>query len=194
MALGVTGSLGAATGRSVGVKTILWSAVGCNLAWGVVDAVMFVLSQVADRGHELRELRRVQMANPEEGRRLLAAAVPDFLANVSTPATPRLEQERLRLVALPESASHTDITRRDLAGALAVFCLVVVSTLPVAVPFLIVSRTTLALRVSQAIGGVLLFWGGYAWGRAASYRPWGLGIAMATLGFAMVGITVALGG
>ena len=52
MALGVTGSLGAATGRSVGVKTILWSAVGCNLAWGVVDAVMFVLSQVADRGHE----------------------------------------------------------------------------------------------------------------------------------------------
>ena len=194
MALGVTGSLGAATGRSVGVKTILWSALGCNLAWGIVDAIMFVLDQLAERGHDLRELQRVRSSSPEEGRRLLAAAVPDFLAKVSTPDTPRLEQERLRLVALPEPAAHASLTRGDLAGALGVFCLVVVSTLPVAVPFLIVHRTTLAMRISQAIGGVLLFVAGYAWGRAASYRPWGTGIAMAALGFAMVGVTVALGG
>ena len=108
MALGVTGSLGAATGRSVGVKTILWSAVGCNLAWGVVDAVMFVLSQVADRGHELRELRRVQMASPEEGRRLLAAAVPDFLANGVDPGHP----EARAGAPAPRRASRVRIPHR----------------------------------------------------------------------------------
>lgn len=194
MALGVTGSLAAATGRSVGVKTILWSALGCNLAWGIVDAIMFVLDQLAERGHQLRALRRVRSSNPEEGRRSLAAAVPDVLTDAWTPNPATLEQERLRILALPEPAAHASLTRADLAGALGVFCLVVVSTLPVAIPFLIVHRTTLAMRISQAIAGALLFVAGYAWGRAASYRPWGTGIAMAALGFAMVGLTVALGG
>ncbi len=64
--------------------------------------------------------------------------------------------------------------------------------LPGAVPTFRSSRGS--LRLSRLIAGVVLFFGGYAWGRAASYRPWGTGIAMAALGFAMVAVTLALGG
>jgi VIT1/CCC1 family predicted Fe2+/Mn2+ transporter len=194
MALGVTGSLSAATGQSADVNTVLWSALGCNLAWGIVDAIMFILTQLAQRGHKLRELARVRRASPEEGRRLLAAAASGVLTAPLALDAGELETERLRLVALPEPASHVRLTRGDLAGALAVLSLVVASTLPVVVPFVFVHQMALALRISQAIGGVLMFLGGYVWGRAASYRPWGMGIAMAALGFAMVAITVVLGG
>ena len=166
MALGITGTLSAATGGSAQVRTVLWSALGCNLAWGIVDGIMFILDRLAERGQHLRELHRLRQG----------------------------AQDRLRLAALPGPPSHARLTREDLAGAVAVCCLVVVSTLPVAVPFVIVDETRLALRISQAIGAVLLFLGGHAWGRAASYSPWPMGIAMAALGFAMVGITVALGG
>ncbi len=166
MALGVTGTLSAATAGSAQVRTVLWSALGCNLAWGIVDGIMFILDRLAHRGQHLRELRRLRQS----------------------------AQHHPRLAALPEPSYHARLTRDDLAGAVAVCCLVVVSTLPVAIPFLIVDETRLALRISQAIGAVLLFLGGHAWGRAASYPPWPMGIAMAALGFAMVGITVALGG
>ena len=166
MALGVTGTLSAATGGSAEVRTVLWSALGCNLAWGIVDGIMFILHQLAERGQHLRELRRLRQGG----------------------------QQRLRLAALPEPAPHARLTRKDLAGAVAVCCLVVVSTLPVVIPFVVVHETRLALRISQAIGAVLLFLGGHAWGRAASYPPWAMGVAMAALGFAMVGISVALGG
>jgi VIT1/CCC1 family predicted Fe2+/Mn2+ transporter len=166
MALGVTGTLSAATAGSAQVRTVLWSSLGCNLAWGIVDGMMFILNRLAERGHHVRDLRRLRQG----------------------------AQQRLRLAALPEPPPHARITREDLAGAVAVCCLVVISTLPVALPFLIVDETRLALRISQAIGGVFLFLAGHAWGRAASYPPWAMGIAMAALGFAMVGITVALGG
>ena len=140
--------------------------LGCNLAWGIVDGIMFILDRLAERGQQLRELRGLRQG----------------------------AQQRLRLAAPPEPPPHARLTRANLAGAVAVCCLVVVSTLPVAIPFLIVHETRLALRISQAIGAVLLFLGGHAWGRAASHVPWVMGIAMAALGFAMVGITVALGG
>ena len=194
MALGVTGSVSAATSKSVDVKTILWSALGCNLAWGIVDAVMYLLGQLAERGTELRRLRSIQRANPEEGRRLLAAGLSSLLARAPTVDAGALEQERRHIMAFPEPESHARLTRDDLLGALAVLSLVVVATLPIALPFLLVHELPLALRVSRLIAGVMLFLAGYAWGRAASYRPWGTGIAMAALGFAMVAITVALGG
>jgi hypothetical protein len=179
MALGATGSLSAATGRGAEVKTVLWSALGANVAWGIVDAIMFVLGQVANRG------------SPEEGRRLIVAASPALGRVLDSGA---LEQERQHLASLPEPDAHARLTRADLLGALTVFCLVVVATFPVVVPFLVVHDVTLALRLSRAISSVMLFLAGYAWGRAASYRPWGTGIAMAALGFALVAITVALGG
>jgi hypothetical protein len=40
----------------------------------------------------------------------------------------------------------------------------------------------------------MLFFTGFAFGRAAGYRPWLMGCAMVLLGSALVGITIALGG
>ncbi len=194
MALGVTGSVSASTGKSADVKTLLWSALGCNLAWGIVDAIMYLLGQLAERGTELRRLRSIRRASPEEGRRLLAAGISSLLARAPALDAGALEQERQHIVSLPDPESHARLTREDLLGALAVLCLVVVATFPIAIPFLLVHGVDLALRISRLIAGVMLFLAGYAWGRAASYRPWGTGIAMASLGFAMVAITVALGG
>lgn len=194
MALGVTGSVSASTSKSADVKTLLWSALGCNFAWGIVDAVMYLLGQLAERGTELRRLSDIRRANPEEGRRLLAAGLSSLLARVPTLNAGALEQERQQIVSLPDLESHARLTREDLLGAPAVLCLVVLATLPIAIPFLLVHRVDLALRISRLIAGVMLFLAGYAWGRAASYRPWGTGLAMASLGFAMVAITVALGG
>jgi hypothetical protein len=49
MAVTIVGSLSIATAGQAEVRTVLIGALGCNIAWGLVDAVMYVLRGMAER-------------------------------------------------------------------------------------------------------------------------------------------------
>lgn len=194
MVLTFTGSLSAATAGREEVRTMLFGALGCNLAWGLVDAVMYLMNTLSERGRGLLVLRRVrQAAAPEEASRLIAEALPSSIASVLRP--PELETMRLRLQQLPDPPAHPSLKRDDFFGALGVFMLVFLSTFPVAIPFLVMhNNAVLALRISNSIAISMLFMVGYSLGRHAGYSPWRTGFAMVAIGLALVGITIALGG
>ena len=193
MVLTFTGSLSAAESGHAAVRTMLIGAIGCNFAWGVVDAIMYVLDSLATRGTSLLTLRRVRAAtDPGEGRALIARALPPVVATALTPE--ELEHVRRELATLPEPPARASIGKDDLLGALAVFLLVFLSTFPVVIPFFFVGDAMRALRISNAIAIVLLFWAGWALAKASGYRPWLTGLIMVALGAALVAMTIALGG
>jgi VIT1/CCC1 family predicted Fe2+/Mn2+ transporter len=72
--------------------------------------------------------------------------------------------------------------------------LVVLSTFPVVIPFILMQDAAPALRVSNAIAITMLFVAGYSYGRFIGRRPWMLGIAMALLGTLLAALSKALGG
>ena len=74
------------------------------------------------------------------------------------------------------------------------FLLVFLSTLPVVMPFVLMTNITLALRLSNAIAIVMLFALGHAFGRIAGRPPLRAAFAMVAVGIVLVGITMALGG
>ena len=49
MAVTIVGSLSIATAGKDEIRTVMWAALGCNLAWGLVDAVMFVVRTATER-------------------------------------------------------------------------------------------------------------------------------------------------
>ncbi len=49
MALTFTGTLSAATAAREEVRTLLVAMIGCNLAWGLVDGVMFLMQSMTER-------------------------------------------------------------------------------------------------------------------------------------------------
>jgi VIT1/CCC1 family predicted Fe2+/Mn2+ transporter len=53
MALSFTGSLSVATGHDE-IRTVLAAALGCNIAWGLVDGVMYLLATATERARETR--------------------------------------------------------------------------------------------------------------------------------------------
>jgi hypothetical protein len=55
MAVTIVGSLSIATAGQDEVRTVLIGALGCNIAWGLVDAVMYVVRTATERAR-LREL------------------------------------------------------------------------------------------------------------------------------------------
>ena len=87
MVLTFTGSLSAATAGREEVRTMLIGALGCNLAWGLVDAVMYLMNTLSERGRDLLTLRRVrQAAGPEEASRLIVETLPSGIASIVPPA------------------------------------------------------------------------------------------------------------
>ena len=193
MALTFTGTLSAAGAGREDVRELLIGMLGCNLAWGLVDAVMFLMSSLTERGHDLLTLKAVRTAaTPGEGHRVIAGALPPIVA----PLLARDDYERVRqgLLALPDVASKPSLTRRDWLGALAVFLLVFLSTFPVVIPFLLFSNVHLALRSSNAVAIVMMFVAGYWLARHGGHHPLGTGLSVALLGVVLVGIAIVLGG
>ena len=74
------------------------------------------------------------------------------------------------------------------------FLLVFLSTLPVAIPFLVFHRVALAMRVSNLIAIVMLFAMGYAFARLTGRGVWFWSASMVVLGLMLAGLTIALGG
>jgi hypothetical protein len=193
MVLTFTGSLSVAEAGHAEVRTMLLGALGCNLAWGIIDGVFYLMGCLAERGHALLTFRAVRRdPDPQRAQRMLSDALPPLVASVLRPA--ELDTMRQRLKELPEPPDRAHLPKEAWLGALGVFLLVFFSTLPVVVPFTFMKDITLALRVSNGIAITMLFLAGHSFGRMTGRRPVWAGISMVILGAILVGATIALGG
>jgi len=193
MFLGITGSLRAATAGTEDVHTMLVSALGCNLAWGVIDAVLYCMGRGAEVGRGLIVYHAVRKAtDPQRAHRLIADALPSVVASVLQPG--ELESIHQRLKQLPEPPKHVRLGKDDWLRGLGVFLWVVLSMFPLAIPFIFMHNAAAALHVSNAIAIVMLFGMGYAYGRLTLRNPWSRAIAMVIVGLALVALTKAFGG
>jgi|1186.fasta_scaffold781344_1 VIT1/CCC1 family predicted Fe2+/Mn2+ transporter len=192
MALTFTGTLSVATAERSEVREMLIGALGCNIAWGLVDAVMFLLAALAERGRNIAVLNEVRKAaDPARARALILDAMPPLLASTLQPT--EVDTIRERLLRLPEPG-RLSLAGADFRMAVAVFFLVFLATLPVALPFAFIDEAHRALRVSNGIALAMLFLGGYYLGGHAGRRPWVSGLLMLAIGVLLVWATIALGG
>ncbi len=193
MVLTFTGSLSVADAGRAGVRGMLLSALGCNLAWGIIDAFMYLMGCLAEKGRALAAFRAARKAaEPEKAHRIIARSLPPLIASMLKP--PEFESLRQQLCQLAEPPVRPRLHKKDWLGAIAVFLLVFLSTLPVVTPFLFMHNPLVALRCSNGIAIVMLFGLGYGFGRCAGFQPWVMGIAMVVIGGVLVTITMALGG
>ena len=193
MALSFTGALSVATAGREEIRTVMFTALGCNLAWGLVDAVMYLVQTLTERTRNFTLMRRVRsVVAPQEAHAIIADAMPGRLGTVIS--AQGLEDMRQRLAALPEPPARGHLGRDDYVGAVGVFLLVVLTTFPVVVPFMLFTETALAMRVSNAVAVVTLFAAGYTLGRHSGGVPWRSGFVMVAIGVVLVAATMALGG
>src|ERR1700745_1844830 len=57
MVLTFTGSLSIAEAGRDDVRTMLIGALGCNLAWGIIDGILYLMGCLAEKGRGLLALR-----------------------------------------------------------------------------------------------------------------------------------------
>lgn len=193
MVLSFTGTLSVADAQREDVRTMILGALGCNLAWGIVDGVMYLSESLVENWRKIAKLRALRAAqDPAAARSIIADALPPLVASVITDE--EYQQIRERLLALPEPPPRARLNKEDWLGAGAVCLLVFLSTFPVVIPFLFLNNLNAALRTSNLVALALLFFTGFSLGASTNGRPWRAGLAMMLLGIVLVGITIALGG
>jgi len=191
MALTITGAVSVTTADRLQIRTMLIAALGCNLAWGIIDAGMYLMARLGERGRMALVARTLrETTDHETARRMIANELPPPLDSILQ--QPQLELIREKIDQLPHAGPG--LSGRDWLGALGVFALVVLSTFPVVIPFLFIENARWALRTSNALAVAMLFLCGFFFARYAGLRPWTTGLLMVIIGAALVGIAIALGG
>ncbi len=193
MVLTITSTISVYTAGRAEVATMIVAALGCNLAWGIIDGGFYLMGCLEERGRALLTFQAVRQArDPETGRQAIADLLPDWLTAVLSPES--LEAMQRKLHDLPGAPARPRFDKDDWFGALGVCLLVFGATIPLVVPFLLVGDVQLALRISNGVGIVMLFLCGYSYARLTGLRPWLTGVCMVAIGAVLIGIAIALGG
>lgn len=193
MVLTSTNTLSVLTAGHADIKTMIIGALGCNLAWGIIDAGMYLMGCLDERAKALLLRRAAHQANAEEARQAIAESLTARMGDAALSAE-QLESLRQTLAQQPAAEGGPRLTREDWLGGAGVCVLVFLSTFPVVIPFLFMDDVKTALRVSNLVAIFLLFLCGYFFARATALHPWRSGLLMVVIGAVMVAVTIALGG
>lgn len=128
----------------------------------------------------------------EASRDLLKDELPPLISSILEPD--EIDNLNVRLVKIDTLPLKKEKTISDLRAALIIFLLVFTCTFPVALPFIFFSETQFALRASNGIALLILFFGGISVGKYSGFHPLWTGTILMILGIILVAISMALGG
>ena len=122
-------------------RDLLIAALGCNTAWGIIDAVLYLIARLSERGRVHRLARSIQAAPTGEQAleligRELDQRLPSIVRRDARLALDTHVLERVRGMKLEPNR----LTAEDFWAGLAVFWLVFLTALPAALPFLVIER------------------------------------------------------
>jgi VIT1/CCC1 family predicted Fe2+/Mn2+ transporter len=194
MALTFTCSIGIARTGPAQIRELLIAAISCNVAWGVVDATMYLIGVLVRKSRSKTIFDFIKNSSQsEKARGYISDALPP--AVTSAIGSEGLERIRNKLISLPHSAAvNVRLTIRDFQKALAIFFLVFISTFPVVMPFIFIQDAKIALRVSNLVALVMMFLCGWSVARYVGCDKWKMSIVITLIGIVMVAVTIALGG
>lgn len=193
MVLTFTCTISVSTAGRQEVSELLWAALGCNLAWGLVDGIMYLMDELIGRAHGIKLLKNIRLLDNKAGtRKMIRESINPLISDL-------MEDEDIdrlgeKIKKLPDLHLKKTMVLKNFLVAGQIFLLVFLVTVPVAIPFVFVKDVTLAIRLSNAVALVLMFASGFALARYSGMRPVLTALVYMFIGVVLVGMTMALGG
>jgi len=196
MAMTVASSTKLASGEGVlSARIIIFAVLGCNIAWGVVDGIMYVFNNLLERGRLSKFVSYVKSYNPEKTIPIVENEIESSIfSSLDHEEKKRLSAELLKSISKVQP-KKAHITRDDVFGAFASFLLVFASGFIVVVPFFFLPNNVyLALKLSNLASIIILFTVGYQWAKYTDRNKIRTGAGMVLIGFVVAAVTILLGG
>ena len=98
MALTITCAVSVATADRVQIDHMVLAALGCNLAWGIIDAGMYLMARLGERGHNFLIAKGIREApDLKSAHSIIANGLPALLASAFGPAHLELIREKINV-------------------------------------------------------------------------------------------------
>ena len=169
--------------------------LGCNVAWGIIDAVFYLLGTTFNRNQRVQFVRRLRSAASQDE---AIAAIKEEFGLEGEPAMRASDKEAFykSLVDLfgHAAAVRARFRREDFVAAALIVPLVSMTAIPGVVCLFLIGDAFLALRVANVVQICLLFLVGFGWAHYSGGSPCRAGLTIGLLGTGLVLISVALGG
>jgi VIT1/CCC1 family predicted Fe2+/Mn2+ transporter len=203
IALTITSAVRVITGGgTLDIKLMVTTSLGAGLSWGIIDAMLYILVVMFQKHRYTRIASKISSAKDEsEALATIQEDLEDSLVG-TLDAEDQKSVYRLVLHAQRRSSKanyihqpkYISITREDVFGAGQVFFAMLLATLVVVVPLLIIEPPHLAVLTSNIVAFVVLFIVGFSWAKHTNIRKTLFGSVLVSLGVAIVGISLILGG
>jgi hypothetical protein len=193
----LTFTLGAGLAAGEGedsARTLLVAALGCNLAWGIIDGAMYIMDAMFNRSRSARIRSLLRQSGESGALAIIAWELDPRLSDITTVDERARFYRSILTLAGRRPVTRTRLERSDVYGGIACAVLVFLTALPAAVPFMLIDNARLALRVSNGLLVAMLFGVGYFWARHTNANRVITGLAMMLVGVILVGAAMALGG
>jgi VIT1/CCC1 family predicted Fe2+/Mn2+ transporter len=175
-------------------RELLIGVIGCNLAWGLIDGLLYIFNAMFSRGAVNRAARLFH----KEGGAAVHAQLVDNLTEtygqaITVTTREAMSRDILAYLATVQT-NRVRMNRDDLLGAIASFLLVAFTALPAVIPFMLIDNRMVALRVSNFLMIALMYVIGYQWASSIDAHRQRVAFSMAMGGLIIVQLTILLGG
>ncbi len=190
--LGAAAFFGGTEGAS---RSLLYATIGCNVAWGIIDAALMLFGTIFDRSRLARLGNAIATTSTDEGAvAIVANELDETLVPITTPDQRRALYHDVIAQVRRTERKRPRLTKADFYAAAAIFWSVFIASFPAALPFLLIDDPWIALRASNALLIAILFWVGYRWAGYTNIRPAYAGFVLVAISFTLVAIAIPLGG
>jgi hypothetical protein len=191
--LSFTCTLGVIQTDTSSVIDMLTGGILSTVAWGLIDAVMYLFTTLIDKEHNLTLIRYVRKSKDQvKSRQAILDALPPVITGLMKPE--EIERLREKILKLPEPENKYRLKSDDYISAGWIFLLVFFATIPISIPFLVIKDLQSALRISNIVAILMMFFCGWALGKYVRRSPVLTGITTSLIGIGLVAIALLLGG
>nr|MDO8087029.1 hypothetical protein [Candidatus Sigynarchaeum springense] len=177
-------------------RVIIAATLGCNIAWGLVDGLMYIFSSLIERGRYNWLVAAVKKEKEEKNAIALIdkALDSDIINDLDDEERKLLCSNVYKRMSIKEPGK-VRITMDDVAGAFVCFLLTFLTAFLIVVPFFIpMVALWIKMLLSRLITFALLFGVGYAYASHTGKGKVKTAIAMVMVGLVITVVIMALGG
>jgi hypothetical protein len=175
------------------VIDMLIGAICSTMAWGFIDAIIYLFMAMINKEHNYTFLNFVRKSTDiNKAHKVIVDDLPAEVVSFMQPE--EIEAIRKKILNLPEPSPKLRLNFSDYKIAIGIFFLVFFSTIPISIPFILIKNLQVALRISNIIAILMLFVCGWTLGKYAGRNRFFLGIVTCLIGIVLVSITILFGG
>lgn len=176
---------------------LIFGAVSCAVAWGIIDGTIFLLNSLFQRGWQMRMIAEIRAMSPNDARDRLRKEFDARYSETISPGTRELVYRDIIETVSTRPIQRPSLTKQDLMGGLGLVVIEAICSLPAIIPLIIYGDGWYALRISNIALLTVLGIVGYQWSGWAGWKGAGrllITAAICGVGILMVVVAIVMGG